>query len=350
MTLPETEELYRALVERDPSFDGLFVVGVKTTGIFCRSVCPARKPLPENVEFFGCAREALCAGYRPCRRCHPTDVHKKPPAWLVQLQHALDASPRARVTDADLRSLAIEPSRVRRHFKEHYGMTFQAYQRARRLGLALDDVRRGADLDDIGYRHGFESASGFREAFERAFGCPPGRARSLSPMLARWIDTPLGAMLAVAKDAGLCLLEFVDRKALATQIAGLAHGRSPGGGTVVPGDHPHLDRITSELERYFAGTLRLFETPLCFIGTEFQRTVWKELLRIPYAETTSYGALATGIGRTGSQRAVARANGQNRLALVVPCHRVIGADGALRGYAGGVWRKRWLLDHERRQM
>jgi AraC family transcriptional regulator of adaptative response/methylated-DNA-[protein]-cysteine methyltransferase len=154
-------------------------------------------------------------------------------------------------------------------------------------------------------------------------------------------------LLAVAKDDGLCLLEFVDRKALASQIAGLAHGRRTNGATVVPGEHPHLEQIADELERYFEGTLSSFETPLCFIGTEFQRTVWKELLRIPHGETTSYGELATKLGRPGSQRAVARANGQNRLGIVVPCHRVIGADGALRGYGGGVWRKRWLIDHER---
>lgn len=347
-TLPSDAELYRALCERDPSYDGLFVVGVKTTGIFCRPVCPARKPLAENVSFYPSVRDALCDGFRPCRRCRPTDVHARPPAWIARLNDAIARDKRRRFTDADLKQLSIEPSRVRRHFKEHYGMTFQAYQRSRRLGLALADVRRGADIDDVGYQHGFESASGFREAFERAFGCTPGRGRTLAPLLARWIDTPLGAMLAVAKDAGLCLLEFVDRKALASQIAGLGRSRSSPGGpaTVVPGEHPHLDSIEAELGRYFAGELTRFETQLCFVGTPFQRSVWKELLRIPHGSTISYSALADNLGRPGSQRAVANANGQNRLGIVVPCHRVIGADGALRGYGGGVWRKRWLIELE----
>lgn len=342
--------MYRALCERDPSYDGLFVVGVKTTGIFCRPICPAKKPRRENVTFYPGTREALGAGFRACRRCRPTHVHTRPPEWVVRLQQALAGDPRRRFTDRDLRALDLEPTRVRRHFKEHYGMTFQAYQRSRRLGLALDELRQGQSLDDVGYRHGFESTSGFREAFEKAFGCPPGQAQAVSPLIARWIDTPLGAMLAVAKDAGLCLLEFVDRKALASQIEGLSRARSARGkALVVPGDHEHLDSIERELELYFAGQLTRFETQLCFVGTPFQCSVWKALLTIPSGRTTSYSELAQELGRSGSQRAVANANGQNRLGIVVPCHRVIGADGALRGYGGGVWRKQWLLDHERTQ-
>src|SRR5438132_698644 len=131
---------------------------------------------------------------------------------------AVDRAPQQRLRDADLRALTIEPATVRRYFKEHYGMTFHAYARARRMGLALSDVRRGEDIASVGLRHGFESSSGFRDAFARLFGAAPGRAQDKTCLRARWVDSPLGAMLAVAGDEGLCLLEFVDRRALETQI------------------------------------------------------------------------------------------------------------------------------------
>ena len=336
--------MHRALLARDSAFDGLFYVAVKTTGIFCRPICPARKPKAQNVEYFSTTRDALHAGYRPCRRCRPMDMHNTPPAWVRKLTEAVDRAPEKRFTDADLRAMAIEPTRARRYFNQQYGMTFHAYHRARRLGLALADVRKGQDLTAVGLRHGYGSASGFRDAFTRVFGRPPGRDRSMSCLPARWLDTPLGAMLAVADDDGLCLLEFVDRRAIEKQIATL---RRRMGSAIVPGDNAHLALASDELNRYFDGALKRFTVPLTLPGTPFQLSVWQRLQRIGYGETLSYAAMAEDIGRRGAQRAVGRANGDNRLAVIIPCHRVVRSDGELCGYGGGLWRKKWLLEHER---
>lgn len=335
--LPSTDTMFRALVERDSSYEGVFYVGVKTTGIFCRPTCPARKPKPENVEFFASSGDALHAGYRPCRRCRPLTDGSAPPAWVERLEDAVERDPTRRLTDADLRGLGVEPARVRRYFKQRYGMTFHAYHRARRMGLALAAVRpveNGAvpsasrriangvkpTVDAVGYDHGYESVSGFREAFSRLFGAPPGRGERCTCLLARWLDTPLGAMLAVSAEAGLCLLEFVDRRGLEKEIGDLRRRLDA---VIVPGENAFLATIGREIEQYFAGAITEFTVPLVEPGSAFQRAVWAELRRIPFGETRSYADMARHLGRPGAHRAVGRANGQNRIAIVVPCHRVI---------------------------
>jgi len=342
--MPRPGEMYRALCTRDADYDGLFFVGVRSTGIFCRPVCPARKPRRENVEFFATASDALHAGFRPCKRCRPMDRNGAPPPWVRRLMDAVERDPLSRFTDADLRAMEIEPARARRYFKDYYGMTFHAYQRARRVGMALGALRCGADITTAGYDHGFESASGFRSAFARLFGCPPGAADAVGALQAQWLDTPLGAMVAVADEHGVRLLEFVDRRGLESQLACL---RERLGRVVVPGSHSHLRRLAAEIEGYFDGTLKRFETPVAAAGTDFQRAVWSRLRSIPYGATESYSRIAQTVGRPGAQRAVGSANGANPLAIVVPCHRVVRDDGTLGGYGGGLWRKRWLLEHER---
>ncbi len=344
-TLPSEGQMYQALLERDAGYDGIFFVGVRTTGIFCRPTCWARKPRRENVEFFPAARDALVAGYRPCRRCRPLDNGHEPPEWVDALLRRVDHAPTARVRDEDLRAMSIDPIRARRYFKQHYGMTFHAYHRTRRVGLALNEVRRGGNLSDVGYRHGWGSQAGFRYAFARVFGGPPGRHRDSRCLLGRWLETPLGGMLAVAGDEGLCLLEFVDRRGLETQIAVL---RRRLGCVIVPGRSRHLETIADEVARYFEATLRRFTVPLVMQGTPFQEAVWRRLGKIPYGRTESYAQLAADLGKPTARRAVGRANGDNRLAIVIPCHRVVRADGTLCGYGGGLWRKRWLLEHEKR--
>lgn len=341
---PSESEMYEALLRRDPQGEGVFFVGVKTTGVFCRPTCSARKPRRENVEFFASARDALHAGYRACRRCRPLDEGRRPPEWVQRLLERVEARPDHRFTDAQLRSLDIAPTRVRSYFKEKYGMTFHAYCRARRLGEALNEIRRGSPAERVGPRQGFESPSGFRDAFSRLFGAPLGRGRDVRCLAADWIDTPLGAMLAIAGDEGLHLLEFVDRRAVEKQVAAL---RRRLGATVVPGVNEHLRSIRGELEDYFAGRRFTFRTRLAPVGSEFQLAVWRELQRIAPGETRSYAELADAAGRRGACRAVGRANGDNRIAIAIPCHRVIAADGTLCGYGGGLWRKQWLLDHER---
>src|SRR6202171_3695205 len=194
--LPSPEIMYRALVERDSSYQGIFFAGVRTTGIFCRPTCTAKKPARENVDFFATPSEALHGGYRPCLRCHPMDLGKRPPKLIERLRAEVERAPGGRLTDKELAAIAIDPSTARRQFKRHYGMTFQAYYRARRMGLALREVKRGSRVDEAQNGSGFESASGFRDAFARIFGEPPTVAKAKAGLFAERIETPLGAMVA----------------------------------------------------------------------------------------------------------------------------------------------------------
>jgi AraC family transcriptional regulator of adaptative response/methylated-DNA-[protein]-cysteine methyltransferase len=336
--------MYEALQNKDSTYDGLFFVGVRTTGIFCRPTCPAKKPKQENVEFFPSVREALSAGYRACKRCRPMEPNGAVPPWLRDLLDMVENDPSKRWTDADLHALNIDPSRVRRWFRAQYGMTFHAFHRARRLGLAFELIRNGSDQLMTAFDHGYESLSGFRDAFEKAFDTTPGRSDAASCVVTTRILTPLGPMIAGATDEGVCLLEFTDRRMLETQIKRLRKWLDC---KFVPGNNRHLSKLSGQLENYFAGTLRQFNIDMVIPGSEFQRTVWNCLQKIPYGCTWSYDQLAREVGNPKAQRAVGRANGDNRIAIIIPCHRVVRADGSLCGYGGGVWRKKHLLDHEK---
>jgi AraC family transcriptional regulator of adaptative response/methylated-DNA-[protein]-cysteine methyltransferase len=337
---PNRDEMDRAFRARDGSYDGIFYIGVRSTGIFCRPSCPARRPLPENVEFFENAKEALFGGYRPCKRCHPLGAAGALPAWVAELLSRVESDPAARIKDSDLRASGVEPARARRFFLGRFGMTFQAYCRARRLGAAFDEIKGGARLDDAILGHGYESHSGFREAFFNRFGTPPGKARGADYIRMAWIETPLGPMAAGATTKGVCLLEFTDRRMLEAQFETLSRRFSL---PIVPGESALIERLRDELARYFAGTLRTFSIPLEYPGTGFQIDVWRALLDIPYGETRSYEDVARSIGSPGAVRAVGRANGLNRIGIVIPCHRVVNKSGELGGYGGGLWRKKRLL-------
>ncbi len=343
-SLPAPAAMYRAFVRRDPAYEGVFWLGVRTTGIFCRPTCHARTPNRENVEFFGAPADALHAGYRPCRKCRPLDHGRRPPPLVERLLLTVDAEPGRRFRDAELLELGIEPSTARRQFKAYCGMTFQAYHRARRMGLALLDIRKGKTVLDTQLDQGFESGSGFRDAFNRLVGAAPSRAQDIGVLQARWLETPLGSMLALADDRGLHLLDFVDRRGLERALQVLQRRLRA---RVLPGTHRFLAQIEGELAQYFAGARRVFETPVVLTGSNFQTAVWRALQTIPSGETRSYAELARMIGNPQAVRAVGRANGDNRLSIIVPCHRVIGADGALTGYGGGLARKQKLLDLER---
>jgi AraC family transcriptional regulator of adaptative response/methylated-DNA-[protein]-cysteine methyltransferase len=335
--------MQRAYLEKDTSYDGVFYLAVRTTGIFCRPSCPARKPLPQNVQYYDTARAALFAGFRPCKRCRPLQVGGQPPDWVARLLQEVEADPTHRITDADVRRLGIDPARARRYFLKNHGMTFQAYSRARRMGTALAQIREGEKLDEVVFDHGYESHSGFRDAFTRTFGKPPGQSRDTDCVLLAWMESPMGPLVAGATSHGICLLEFTDRRMFETQIEILKRRL---GCSLVPGENDHLAKLRSELAEYFAGKRRAFTVPLVCPGSPFQQRVWDELLRIPYGETTTYEQLAARIKSPTAVRAVGQANGFNRIAILIPCHRVINKHGKLGGYGGGLWRKQLLLDLE----
>src|SRR4030081_3814886 len=181
--LPPTETMYRALVNRDSSFEGIFYVGVRTTGIFCRPTCPAKKPARENVDFFSTPSEALHSGFRPCLRCNPMDPEKRAPELIERLRAEVERAPDGKLTDKELAALSIDPSTARRQFKRHYGMTFQAYHRARRMGLALREVQKGGRVEEARNGSGFESQSGFGELSLAFLATRPRPPKRVSPFL-----------------------------------------------------------------------------------------------------------------------------------------------------------------------
>lgn len=225
-------------------------------------------------------------------------------------------------------------------------MTFQAFARSSRLSRAFDAIRCGATVTDAAFSSGYGSLSGFGEAVKTITGKSPTAAAAAGSFLLSRLETPLGSMVAGVHDGRLCLLEFADRRALETEIADLERRF---GLAAAPGRCPLHDEVQRRLSAYFSGAAAAFDLPLEYPGTDFQRQVWESLMAIPPGTTRSYGEQAALMGRPQAVRAVARANGQNRIAIVIPCHRVIGADGSLTGYAGGLDRKRYLLELESRQ-
>jgi AraC family transcriptional regulator of adaptative response/methylated-DNA-[protein]-cysteine methyltransferase len=334
--------MLRAVADRDRDWDGLFVVAVSTTGIACRPVCPSRPARPEHLSFFRTLEEARTAGFRPCLRCRP-ERHQNDPDWLTRLTTVVNAAGDARITDAALAEAGLDPVRIRRHFRRHHGVTFHAWARGQKVATAQRQLKHGTALDRVIIASGYESHSGFREAFGRLVGTTPGRARDGEPVHAISIDSPVGSLVAAAVDGGLCLLEFGDIARLEAQAPRLRRWFQ---GPIVAGPHPHLDHLRDEMTAYFAGQLRDFTVPLVIRGAPFELGVWAALRQIPFGTTRSYADIARAVDNPKAVRAVGSANGRNRLAIVIPCHRVVNADGRLGGYGGGLWRKRRLLEIE----
>lgn len=337
-------EYYQALIAKNTEYDGVFFVGVKTTGVFCRPTCPAKKPKIENCEFFKTAQEALLASFRPCKRCRPLS-HPNHVSKLVQiLVDAVEENPEKRWKDRDFEKLCIDASTARRQFKKRFDMTFVEYARARRMGIAMKQIRSRDSVINAQLSTGYESGSGFRDAFSRIMGAAPSKMDHDHILKASWLDTQLGPMLAIANEEALYLLEFVDRRGLEREIERL---RKRTKSAIIPGRTKPIDQIERELKLYFEKGKWDFKTPLYYLGSPFQKHVWEELLKIPSGETRSYSDLAHAIKRPTAFRAVAQANGANQLAIIIPCHRVINANGDLGGYGGGLSRKQWLINHER---
>ena len=347
MLMLSEPEIYQAFLSRTEVPGAM--IGVRTTGVFCRTSCPARVPKFENCEFFAGADAALRAGYRACKRCHPTgEDHALVRAVIGLVEEYEDGC----VGEAELRAAGIVPSTARRRFKDRLGMSVADYARLRRLGLAAKAMADGASVIEAQLEAGFDSPSGFRAAYAKTFGQAPGRqkraGKTANPLFVDWLDTPLetggGRMIVVADERALYLIEFVDRVHLPRQFERLSriHGRA-----IVPGSTIITETIRREMDEYFAGQRREFSVDIETAGTEFQSRVWDQLRTIPYGETWSYADLAVAIGNEKAVRAVASANGANGLAIVIPCHRVIASDGELGGYAGGIDRKARLLALER---
>ena len=334
---------YALFARRDPDAAPGLILGVTSTGIYCRAGCPARLPKFENCRFFASTADARSGGFRACLRCHPDGAPED--AAIAQLLRDIDTAEDP-IREADLSARGLSPSTVRRRFRARFGQTFAQYQRTRRLERARNSLENGDGTALAQVDAGYSSASAFREAYAKAYGTSPS-GRTDRPLHVSWLPTPLGTMMAVADEAALHMSEFTDRKALARQVERI---RRMSDRPVVVGRTKITDGFERELAAYFAGELRSFSTPLHTHGTEFQRRVWQGLRAVPYGQTRTYAELAGGIGSPRAVRAAAGSNAANALALIVPCHRIVPKAGGVGGYAGGPERKRWLLDLERRTL
>lgn len=335
---------YQALLERASEYTGVFFAGVRTTGVFCISICRARKPKRENVEFYKDAKSALAAGFRPCKVCRPAQNAHSAPLFVEQALALVRHDIKSRVSDVDLRQHGISPERVRRWFLQQHGITFQAFQRMQRVNIALQELKSGRAATDVALDNGYESLSGFGYIYKRVTGAAPTQPTQV--IVIHRFTTTLGPMFVCATEQGVCLLEFTDHRMLETEfhdIQRLLNAR------IVTGENSHTRQTVKEISEYFAGTRRHFDLLLDAPGSDFQKSVWDALRTVPYGQTSHYQNISLLLNKPDAVQAVATANGANRIAVVIPCHRIIGKNGEMTGYGGGMSRKEWLIEHERNQ-
>jgi AraC family transcriptional regulator, regulatory protein of adaptative response / methylated-DNA-[protein]-cysteine methyltransferase len=333
------EEAWAAFERRDRTWDGRVIGAVKTTGIYCKPSCPARRPKREHVQFFPDASSALAAGYRACLRCRPDDIgrDREAVAKAVRLLERSEEAP-------NLTDLAAEvgyaPHHFQRIFTRDVGVSPAAYARALRANRAKNALGENGSVTDAIYEAGYSGPSRFYADAKERLGMTPsawrdgGRGETIRYVVK---DSPLGPLLVAATSKGICRLTFDEDESVLRR-------RFPNA-TVLPDD--------GTISAWAEGALTAIEhpaqtpeLPIDFRGTACQEAVWKELRRIPLGETRSYADIAAAVGQPQAVRAVGTANGSNPVAVLVPCHRVIRSDGSLGGYAGGLDRKRKLLAAE----
>lgn len=339
ITRLDPETAWAAFMRRDRSWDGRVIGAVKTTGIYCKPSCPARRPKREHVIFFASADEARAAGFRPCLRCKPDEVGRDREAVAAAvrlLERAEEAPSLAELADA----VGYAPHHFQRMFKRDLGVSPAEYARGLRNRRTEEALKMNGRVTDAVYDAGYQSPSGFYSDAKERLGMTPsawregGRGETI-----RWatFDSPLGQMLIAATSKGICRLTFDDSEASLRRLFPNASVVKDEGGL-----KELVEGALAAIERPLAAP----DLPIDVAGTAFQEAVWRELRRIPPGETRSYAEIAAAIGQPKAVRAVGTANGDNHVAVLIPCHRVIRSDGSLGGYAGGLDRKRKLLAAE----
>ncbi len=335
------ESRWQAVLTRDPAAEGRFVYAVSTTGVYCRPGCPSRRPKRDHVNFYAAPDDAEAAGYRPCKRCCPNAVGQTQRV-VAQVQRLLELEPEPPLAALGA-ALGLSPSHVQRVFKRATGLSPKQYALARREARLKLELKAGKSVTTALYDAGYGSSVALY-ARPDALGMTPtayrrgGKGQKIT--FARF-ETSLGDMLIAKAEVGLVALRFGDPGALLEEL------KLEFPAAVLEEDASALDAHGRAVRDYLAGEAHL-HLPLEPRGTEFQRRVWAALQTIPYGETRSYREVAELIGQPGAVRAVARACATNPVALLIPCHRVVRASGALSGYRWGVERKRALLAQEQR--
>jgi AraC family transcriptional regulator of adaptative response/methylated-DNA-[protein]-cysteine methyltransferase len=342
------EQAWAAVLGRDQGLDGRLFYGVASTGVYCRPSCPSRRPRRHNATFFAEPADAERAGYRPCRRCDPRGQRvDTPPAPVGKAREYIDLHFDEPVKlEALGRRVGMSPHHLQRTFKKAYGLTPKEYQDVLRLKRLKSELRTGGSVTTAIHEAGYGSASRVYEKSDARLGMSPGAYRSGGKgMVIRFgtVASPLGRLLVGATTRGLCAVALGDDDA---ELEASLRAEYPSA-TIEPGLEG-LEAPVAALVRYLGGAGALDAVPTDIRGTAFQERVWEALRAIPYGETRSYAQVAAAIGRPSAARAVARACATNRVALVVPCHRVIGSGGRTSGYRWGVERKQALLAQEAR--
>lgn len=335
----DQEEAWAAVLRRDRGWDGRFVTGVLSTGIYCRPSCAARHPARANVRFFGDGAAARAAGLRACKRCLPDDCNREEKALDIAFAALTEGAP---VSLAELSVLTgFSAAHFQRLFKRATGLSPSVWQRVQRIERARQALAEMGSVTRAVYEAGYESASRFYADMKEQLGMTPSAwAAGGKGVTIRWqiVATSVGPMLLAASDKGICRLSFGEGEVeLRTHFP--AANLIEGGETL----RPLLDSALAAVENPCA----MADLPLDIGGTAFRQAVWSALRRIPAGETRSYAELAADAGHPRAVRAAGSANGANPVAVLIPCHRVIRADGSLGGYAYGEAIKRELLRRER---
>ncbi|HET8750638.1 MAG TPA: methylated-DNA--[protein]-cysteine S-methyltransferase [Sphingomicrobium sp.] len=343
VTRLDPETAWAAFMRRDRSWDGRIIGAVSTTGIYCKPSCPAKRPKREHVEFFTSGEEARAAGYRACLRCKPDEVgrDREAVASAVRLiERAEEAPSLAELADA----VGYAPHHFQRIFKRDLGVSPAEYARALRNRRTEQALKANGRVTDAVYDAGYQSPSGFYSDAKERLGMTPsawrdgGRGETI-----RWttFDSPLGPMLIAATSKGICRLTFDDsERSLRRHFPNATIVQDDGGLKEL------VEGALTAIERPLAAP----DLPIDVAGTAFQEAVWRELRKIPVGETRSYADIAAAIGQPKAVRAVGTANGDNHVAVLIPCHRVIRSDGTLGGYGGGLENKKKLLAAEGHEM
>lgn len=341
------DALWEIALSKDTSFDGVFVICVRTTGVYCRPSCTARQPKRENVVFVSSNEEAESLGFRPCKRCRPEEAARvdDAPALVTSATALLDGDEEPLTLPQLAAALDCTTSALNSAFRRVLGVSAQQYAQARRLERLKDGLRHGASVTRALYDAGYGSSSRLYESSVRKLGMSPGAYRLGAPathISYAIADSPAGRVLVAATARGVCSVRFGDddgslRAALAAEFPRAE----------IEEDGSLVGRWMEMLQEHFAGLRLRLDVPLDVQGTAFQWRVWRALTTIAYGETQSYKQVARAIGAPRAVRAVARACAANRVPVIIPCHRVVGSDGSLTGYAYGLDRKAKLLASER---
>ncbi len=338
---------YQALIERKPNYVGVFYVAVKTTSVFCISTCRARKPKIENVAFYTQLNEVIEKGFRPCKICKPTENASLMPEDVTRAMTMFQSDSTKKVSDKLLAENGLSAVKIRRWFKQHYGITFQAYQRMYRINKGFKTIKEGEKTTYAAYSSGYDSLSGFGHTFKKYIGKSPANSAGTTLILVKRITTPLGPMLLAATQHGLCLSVFMEGKSLSAAIDDIV---LPLNASLIMGENHHLVQGAGELEEYFAGKRLKFDVVLDENYIIVPSLLRQELMKVPFGQTITSDTLKKNVVKQKKLPSSTDFFKQNHMAIIVPSHRIVDGSEGLGGATGDEERKKWLVNHEKKTL